>query len=264
MKRRLYALLLAVCVTVTAVPQTAFAANEIVPQKIEIVNPTGEATVPENAGGYIDVPFDLPEVKVPEEDGVPAQQNTVAPPAYDGRSKIGPIRDQNPYGTCWTFAAMAAAEAGMVSKGITDTSIDLSEYQLARFFYNNVNDPLGNTAGDKTIGMRNGADIADDGSYLKRGGNSVFSTWSMAGWKAGAAESMAPYASIGNTSPIGKLPDSVAFNNMAHMQNAYWIPLSTEPFDQQLVKKMIMEYGAVAAAYMHDDIYFNDSECILL
>lgn len=244
MKRRLYALLLAVCMTVTAMPQMTLAANS-------------------NVGGYIDVPFDLPEVNIPDEEGIPAQKNAAVPPAYDGRKKIGAVRDQNPYGTCWAFAAMAAAEAGMVSGKIADTAIDLSEYQLARFFYNNVNDPLGNTAGDKTIGKnRNtGMDIADDGSYLKLGGNNMFTTWAMAGWKAGAAESVAPYASIRSTTPIGKLPDSVAFNNVAHMQNAYWIPLSVEASNQQLVKKMIMEYGAVATAYMHEDRYYRQDTC---
>lgn len=49
MKRRLYALLLAVCMTVTAMPQMTLAANS-------------------NVGGYIDVPFDLPEVNIPDEE----------------------------------------------------------------------------------------------------------------------------------------------------------------------------------------------------
>ena len=273
MKKKLYALLLAVCVAVTAVPQNVFAAKQsaeyvdghLTLEGVQESNDAGKAEEMSDKGGYIQVPFDLPKLEVSKKEGIPAQRAAVVPDFYDGRSKIGAVRNQNPYASCWTFAAMASAEAGMIARGLADTALDLSEYQMARFFYNNVNDPLENTAGDKTIGRVNGIDIADDGTYLDIGGNNMFATWSMAGWKAGAEESAAPYESIASTG--AKLPDSAAFHDIAHLQNAYWFPLSTDAAEQQLVKKMIMEYGAVAASYRHDDIssmnyatnaYYND------
>lgn len=52
-------------------------------------------------------------------------------------------RNQNPYGTCWAFSSIGLAEFDLINdsikgNGTVDSSIDLSELQLAYFTYNSV------------------------------------------------------------------------------------------------------------------------------
>lgn len=265
MKKRIYALLLAVCVAMGSVPETAFAKTT---ETIDLEEEEGQQNDDINeetvgSAGYRDVPVELPAL---EENEITAYKSSVIPARYDGRNSIPAVRDQNPYSTCWSFAALASGEASLIRQGL-DTSLDLSEFQMSYFFYNHVDDPLGNTAGDKTIGMRYGIDVTGEASggnekaYLEIGGNNFFATWSMAAWKAGGAESKSPYTSIGAAN--GRLSDSLAYDDLAHLQNAYWLPFYTQDTYQQQnierVKKLIMEYGAVASSYYHLDRYYNEA-----
>ncbi|MBQ2204865.1 MAG: hypothetical protein II411_03110, partial [Lachnospiraceae bacterium] len=68
------------------------------------------------------------------------------PARWDSREKtngkvsiIPPIRNQNPYGTCWAFSTIGIMEADLRKKGIFTTDDDesrLSEAALAYFAYN--------------------------------------------------------------------------------------------------------------------------------
>ena len=49
--------------------------------------------------------------------------------------EVTSVKNQNPYGTCWSFATMASAESGMLKKYGLRT--DLSELQLAYFNFTN-------------------------------------------------------------------------------------------------------------------------------
>ena len=68
---------------------------------------------------------------------------------------------------------------------MADQSIDLSEYQVARFTYFHVDDPLRNTTGDKMLirvgqTVLNGTEPVDSGrSYLQLGGNNMLTTWAV-------------------------------------------------------------------------------------
>lgn len=225
-------------------------------------NEPAAETEPESAGdealtrpgGYVQIPFDMQPVETGACEGVGAYGQGL-PSAWDNRQRLPAVRDQGLYGTCWAFAAMAAAEGGLIFQKkqvdgkVADQSIDLSEYQVARFTYFHVDDPLRNTTGDKMLirvgqTVLNGTEPVDSGrSYLQLGGNNMLTTWALAGWKGGADETAAPYSSIAATRGI--LHDTVAYQNKVHMQNAYWILLG----QTDLVKQMIMQYGAVAGAY---------------
>jgi uncharacterized protein YjdB len=130
------------------------------------------------------------------------------------------------------------AEANLVKKGLATNSTDLSELQLAYFFYNTVADPLGNTTGDSTEALTN--------SYLNQGGNSIYTTFALASWIGATNESKASYSDA--TSESYTLEDSLAFDDAYHMQNAYWIKM----MDTEDVKNMIMNYGAISASYYSD------------
>lgn len=160
---------------------------------------------------------------------------------------ITAIKDQNPYGTCWAHAAMASAEADLWKKGLADSTIDLSEWQLAYFFYHTVEDPLGGTAGDSVT-------VVGD-TYLNRGGNQQLATYRLATWQGVTQEVDAPYSTVYNDS-TKTLDDSLAYGKDAyHLENAYWVSMK----DRDIVKQLIMEYGACAASYYHDSAYYNST-----
>ncbi len=160
---------------------------------------------------------------------------------------ITSIKNQNPYGTCWAHAAMASAEADLWKKGLADSTIDLSEWQLAYFFYHTVEDPLGGTAGDSVT-------VVGD-TYLNKGGNQQLATYRLATWQGVIQEADAPYSTVYNDS-TKTLDDSLAYGKDAyHLENAYWVSMK----DRDIVKQLIMEYGACAASYYHDSAYFNSS-----
>lgn len=73
------------------------------------------------------------------------------PTSYDDRKQheVTSIKNQNPYGDCWAFRQGSRWNKSVKSGFVKDPkAIDLSELQFAYRFYNRLNDPLGNTAGD--------------------------------------------------------------------------------------------------------------------
>lgn len=194
---------------------------------------------------YIDENFNIPSVINPYSANKSSLYAQEIPSSYSSRDRLPAVRNQGEWGTCWSFAAVGAAEASVISKGLADSSIDLSELQLAYFFYNSVTDPLGNTIGDKTKPL-----LKD---YLDLGGNSAFTTFALASWVGVADESIAPYETA---SPSHALDSGLAYNDTYHMQNAYWINISK---DRNEVKKMIMKHGAVATSYnaVQNTTYYN-------
>lgn len=164
----------------------------------------------------------------------------ILPSCFSAKELLPAIRDQGSFGLCWSFSALSAAEASLISKGLADQSIDLSEFQLAYFFYHAVDDPLGNTTGDKNELLL--------GDYLNYGGSNVFTTFALAGWIGAVNEEKAPYSSVNLAKSLDK---TLAYQDDYHMQNAYWINMAS---DTEEVKNMIMEYGAVASAYYTDQL----------
>ena len=182
------------------------------------------------------------------------------PSSYDSRNYgyITSVKNQNPYGTCWTFGTMAPIEAYMIKHGITNkatgaaatTSMDLSEYHLAWFTYTSAYDAEGMLTGDKTTCKTD----SSASSYLDRGGNYALATYTLMRWTGPASESTSALA-YSNASTSG-LNSQYAYNyNIAHITDATWINVS----DRDAVKEAIMEYGAGNISYYHSDSYLNTS-----
>ena len=162
------------------------------------------------------------------------------------------IKNQNPYGTCWAFSFIAASEASLVKegKGISEGNgaIDLSELQLAYFLSHSVIDPLGGTAGDKF--SIKGSSV---NAFLDAGGNQKCATYRAANWYGLVKESAAPYTSIVKDEKM-VLSDQLAYSkDVFHLENAYWISMQ----DRDVIKQMIMQYGACASSYYSADEYYS-------
>ena len=167
------------------------------------------------------------------------------PAAYDSRTYgyVTSVKNQDPWGACWAFGALASGESGLIKKGLANSSIDLSEMHLAYFMYNTVTDPLGLTAGDKTT------ITAANTNYLDMGGNSVYTMFALAKWTGAAPEATMPY-NVGFKSGYSS---SLAYQSVARMQNARYVSNR----DRTNMKRLIMEHGSVATSMYYNSMFQN-------
>ena len=165
------------------------------------------------------------------------------PASYNGYEKgvLPPVRNQNPYGSCWSFASVAAVEADLIHDGSADTDIDLSELHLAYFTYHDFFDEKGCNEGD-SIDL-NGAD------YLYVGGSPLNAGLSLANMLGPVSESEAPYSSAAGYAPSA----AAGRTGCCQITNLYMYDLN----NRASVKSAILEHGAVAGAYNSDERYYS-------
>ncbi len=158
-------------------------------------------------------------------------------------SNLSPLRDQNPYGTCWAFASMGLAEMNLRQKGII-ANPDLSELHLAYFAYNTQTDPLGGTEGD-------GTELASRKDILMYGGDFEQAGNVMAQWIGAADENKVRYSDMAENVNDGEtLAPDLAFDDRAHLEDMYIINIKEDPDE---VKEAIKKYGGVGISFRADD-----------
>ncbi len=160
-------------------------------------------------------------------------------------SKFPGLRDQGSYSTCWAFAAIGLGEFDLVSKGLADSNINLSELQLAYFTYNSVVDPLGGTIGDQNKYDNNNASW----TYLDAGGTYEYAVRRLAQWSGAVNESDVPYGNASSVLTNGISSEYAYSKDVAHLKNAYVMSLKN---NTDAVKQAIMEHGAVGIHYDHN------------
>lgn len=204
----------------------------------------------ENYHGHMEVPGMLPPESIYEGPDV-VQGTSSIPTAYDSRDygNVTAIKDQNPYGTCWSFATMAVMESSLLSQGIYE-DVDLSEYHLIYYSFNGVtDDPLGGTSNDSITYSH------DMATALETGGNATVAYHALANWVGAVEEDMVPYPTV--TGSVESLPgttESAYLNNVVHLQQAYIMNKS----DTAAIKQFIMDYGAVTASFFYNANFLND------
>ncbi len=167
------------------------------------------------------------------------------PATYDLRtqSRVTPVRNQNPFGTCWTFGTYASLESSY-----TPTSFpDFSEYHLAYCAYTSVG---GNPAFTRQAVGAGENPIFDQGGYL------VQSSALLARWTEPVNEADCPYDVSGQRVPTGS--ESV----VAHVQNILYLGNDRQGdpvLNGSDVKYALQHYGAVAISMNWDDDAYKAS-----
>ncbi|MBR4455686.1 MAG: C1 family peptidase [Solobacterium sp.] len=167
------------------------------------------------------------------------------PAVYNNKDKMPAVRNQDPYGACWTFATMGAIEADLIHDGKADKSIDLSELQLAYFTTHDFNHTNGNFKGDSIKWKKSS-------SYLDNGGNYFISSAALANNIGPVKEADAPY-SKGSSWTV---PDSLAVSsNTVQVTDSYLIV----PSELDDMKQAIIDHNGIAVSIFADKKYYSST-----
>ena len=178
-----------------------------------------------------------------EEQLIPDAEDRVdaaLPSSYDLRkyNRVTSVKSQGSTGTCWAHSAIAAAESSIITDGLANTSLDLSEAHLVWFSQGqntSSSDPLYN-------------DINAEGleAYVPGGGSIYYSRGAFASWMGADYEANYP-----NVTKQPQIAESNRYNSQYHLQKSVMF----DPSDRSSIKSYLMENGALTISYYHDDSY---------
>ena len=152
---------------------------------------------------------------------------------------VTPVRDQDPYGTCWAFASFGSMESELLKKNIGN--YDLSEWHLAYFAYQDESASL-------PAFTQSELDPDYDPVY-DQGGNIWIAAAILARRTGAVSESVRPYG--GNTPQPG---DQVA----ARIQDIYYLGERNE-VTASSIKNALTEYGAVYISVPWGSSFYNST-----
>ncbi|MBQ8624736.1 MAG: hypothetical protein IJ419_01005 [Agathobacter sp.] len=232
---------------------TAMAADIQNVGQYENVVEAGDAETGKNivqgATGYFDIGHEAGRVEDKNilSGGLPLNQTITIPEAYSSVTEgyVTSIKNQNPWGTCWSFAACAAMESYALVHGYVDdpADVDFSEYALVYMTYKDT--LYSDITGDYTT-----ADVSME-TLFGAGGNNEY-----------AFKALTKWAGIYNEGNDTYYADSVSTGNIAEYvaneENIDYV-LTGQKYinmaDANQVKAAVMENGALAVSYYSDDAY---------
>ncbi|NLB84111.1 MAG: hypothetical protein GX791_07685, partial [Synergistaceae bacterium] len=189
--------------------------------------------------GYIPSPLDLSHVTPPKDLFQRDRGDAALPSKYDLRdySALTAVRDQDLYGTCWAFGALASLESTFKMR--EGENFDFSEWHLAYFAY--VDEKPDFPAFTQSTPQFGSHPIFD------QGGNGWKAAAILARWTGAVKEEDRPYKGAFPT------PQDPVFK---HLENVWYLGGS---FDGDTVKRALMSHGAVSVSMKWSNAYFNET-----
>lgn len=186
--------------------------------------------------GRTPAPLDLSHLK-----GITlSEEITDYPASYDLRELgyVSPIRNQSPYGSCWTFGALASLES--TTRKLTGQELDLSERYMMYFAYVDELDLPG--FGDYTA-----EDFPDTANC---GGDDYKATALLSRWTGAVLEEDVPYDDW-ESIPTGFEEDAIHLQQVLYL----YVDLDTRYPEVNIgnIKHALTNYGAVAVGVWADD-----------
>ena len=156
------------------------------------------------------------------------------------------IKNQNPYGNCWAYAACSVAESYLIKKGMASSDIDLSEAHLNYYMYHNKGDKYENTDNDQTnvIGKYSFTDVGADPRMLQL----AMSNFGL------ASETIYPISKI--TTMQGSKEDQ---NNTQYVMTNSNLLCQQAKGNESIIKQAILDNGSVLACYYDTATAYKNS-----
>ena len=156
------------------------------------------------------------------------------------------IKNQNPYGNCWAYAACSVAESYLIKKGMASSDIDLSEAHLNYYMYHNKGDKYENTDNDQTnvIGKYSFTDVGADPRMLQL----AMSNFGL------ASETIYPISKI--TTIQGSKEDQ---NNTQYVMTNSNLLCQQAKGNESIIKQAILDNGSVLACYYDTSTAYKNS-----
>lgn len=190
-----------------------------------------------NKRGYIPSTIDTSKFSVPIVKG--RQANRKMPSSYDLRTlgRVSSIKNQGAYGLCWTFAAMASAESGLIKKY---PWIDLSEKHLAW----------------STFGFKDGFKMPKEG-LMEAGGFNQTATATMSHHYGPNSEAKFPYSEVDKRiSDKDRGSADFSLKDVGYLP-AYPKKVGDDRVAKSIMKKLLMDKGALSIAYKSEESTLN-------
>lgn len=194
------------------------------------------------------------------ENDIDADRSVSYPAKFDPRpAGVSGARHQY-LGSCWAYSALAAAESNLIKKGYTDSSIDLSEFQLIYFMNHENIDPLGNYTKDTEDSGKTMTEL------FNQGGSPKAAVSFLSKWTGPVLESQAPV--IRTALPGGGWVDEAdqmdavvlgqelcANSSNWHFKGAKYCDYDVDHIDN--IKELITNYGGVSMCYYDDGKHYS-------